>query len=481
MVGRRWLVPPYGLSTTNGMESVPMITMTVRHPPRPLRSEKSPCPEPDAAGPLPSQPPSSDMPSCDAPPCPEINLEQLAQHACQLAHAHQLADGPGRDRLLARLDDNAHVLQEVYDRLQRVATERGTIPPAGAPAGLWLVENFSRVKELTRSARRDLRKGHRRKLPYLCDAAGEGLPRVYHLAWELIVHLDARLDPERLHQFFSAYQTVAPLKLDELWSVCGMLRLGLIEYLCRVAVRVAPPQSDRELVRPAIANDPHPGPLPSCRTPQAGAGIEQAAADELSMKHAILSLRDLAMLDWQEFVERESAVERILREDPAGVHPRMSFASREHYRRIVQRLARRSPLDEEQVARAAIDHARKAATAAAPSRRGGRATVEQHVGYYLVDRGRAALEAGIGYRPTWLMALGRFLGRAPLASYLGAIFVVWSLAVIATAALGARLGMVRIAGPVAALVLLTLFAGAAGQFAVSLVNWLCTLLRRPGR
>ncbi len=93
--------------------------------------------------------------------------------------------------------------------------------------------------------------------------------------------------------------------------------------------------------------------------------------------------------------------------------------------------------------------------------------------------GALRLEAGIGYRPTWLMALGRFLGRAPLASYLGAIFVVWSLAVIATAALGARLGMVRIAGPVAALVLLTLFAGAAGQFAVSLVNWLCTLLAPP--
>ena len=49
-------------------------------------------------------------------------------------------------------------------------------------------------------------------------------------------------------------------------------------------------------------------------------------------------------------------MEHILREDPAGIHPRMSFASRDHYRRIVQRLARRSPLDEEQVARAAIEH-----------------------------------------------------------------------------------------------------------------------------
>ena len=101
------------------------------------------------------------------------------------------------------------------------------------------------------------------------------------------------------------------------------------------------------------------------------------------------------------------------------------------------------------------------------------------MGYYLVDRGRAALEASIGYRPTWLAALGRFAGRAPLASYLGAILLVWLLTVIAAAALGMRLEMVRIAGPAAALLLLALFAGAAGQFAVSLVNWLCTLLVPP--
>ena len=263
------------------------------------------------------------------------------------------------------------------------AAELRAIPPAG----LWFVENFSRVQALMRSARRDLRKGRRRELPHLCDDASEGLPRVYLMARELIDHCHAQLDRESLHRFFSAYQTVAPLKLAELWAVCGMLRLGLIEFLCRVAIRVAPPQSDQDLAHPAVVHHPYPGLLP------AGEGGLQETADELVMKHCILSLRDLAMLDWKEFVERESAVEHILREDPAGIHPLMSFASRDHYRRIVQRLARRSPLDEEQVARAAIEQAQKAAAAAASAQAGGRATVRQHVGYYLVDRGRAALEA----------------------------------------------------------------------------------------
>ncbi len=453
---------------------MPMLTVTARHSHRPLRSETFPCPELDADSQLPSQAPARNTPTS-----PEVSpQQQLTQQARKLANSHQLAARHGRDRLLARLDDNERIFQAAYHRLKGVAAEQGTIPPADpeyrvpAPAGVWLVENFSRVQELMRSARRDLRKGRYRELPHVCGTAGEGLPRVYLMAWELVAHCDAQLSQVNLHQFFSAYQTVAPLKLAELWSVCGMLRLGLIEFLCRVAIRVAPPQAF------------HPGLLPE------GEGV----CDELSMKHGILSLRDLAMLDWKVFVERQSAVEHVLREDPAGIHPRMSFASRDHYRLIIQRLARRSPMDEEQVARAAIEHARKAAAdhdhehmvpdmvpagAAAAPRAGGRATVRQHVGYYLVDQGRAALEAGIGYRPTWYAALGRFVGRAPLASYLGAILLVWLLTVIGTAVLGVQLEIVRIAGPAAALLLLALYAGAAGQFAVSLVNWLCTLLVPP--
>ena len=77
---------------------------------------------------------------------------------------------------------------------------------------------------------------------------------------------------------------MTPLKLAELWSVCGMLRLGLIEFLWRVAMRVAPPEPDRELVHTAGEHD-----------------VCQEAADERSMKHGILGLRDLAMLDWKEF------------------------------------------------------------------------------------------------------------------------------------------------------------------------------------
>ena len=45
---------------------------------------------------------------------------------------------------------------------------------------------------------------------------------------------------------------------------------------------------------------------------------QQQAADQLSMSNSIGSLRFLNAMDWREFVERMSAVEQTLREDPAG-------------------------------------------------------------------------------------------------------------------------------------------------------------------
>jgi Ser/Thr protein kinase RdoA (MazF antagonist) len=44
----------------------------------------------------------------------------------------------------------------------------------------------------------------------------------------------AEIDLDPLRSFIAAYQTVAPLKLGELWAIPIMLRLGLIENLQRL-------------------------------------------------------------------------------------------------------------------------------------------------------------------------------------------------------------------------------------------------------
>ena len=140
------------------------------------------------------------------------------------------------------------------------------------------------------------------------------------------------------------------------------------------------------------------------------------AADEAAMRNSILSLRAIGALDWNRFVEEESAVERTLRSDPAGVYGRMDFASRDRYRHVVERLAQHSSLTEQDVAQRVVEHARRAeGLAAVPGRTPTcrEEVVGHHVGYFLVDRGLALVEKSIAYRSSWRDVLGRLGSRAP--------------------------------------------------------------------
>ena len=72
------------------------------------------------------------------------------------------------------------------------------------------------------------------------------------------------------------------------------------------------------------------------------------------MSNSISSLRFLNNTDWGEFVEKTSSVEQTLREDISSFYPNMDFHTRDHYRHIVEKIAKQSPLSEQQVARIAI-------------------------------------------------------------------------------------------------------------------------------
>jgi len=134
------------------------------------------------------------------------------------------------------------------------------------------------------------------------------------------------------------------------------------------------------------------------------AQTQEQAADQVSMANSIGSLRLLAATDWREFVEDLSVVERALRADPA--YGAMDFATRDHYRHVIERMAKASPLDEGEVARHAISLAKAR---------------DAHVGFYLIDRGLPELERVTRVRLALPDALRRTGRRHALGLYLGAI------------------------------------------------------------
>ena len=446
-----------------------------------------------------------------------FSASQMEQHGRTLAALHKLDEDHAPERLLARLAENEAILLEVRDLVAEAVKGNRRITPAGE----WLLDNFYLVEEQIRTAQTLLPKGYAKGLPRLKDGLSRGLPRVYDIALETVSHGDGRVDPEHLSGFVAAYQTVATLRLGELWAIPIMLRLALIENLRRVSMRIAfdriarnyadywadkitetaeknPKNLILTVAEMARSNPPmvsafvaeftrrlqgHGAPLALPLTwieqqlSESYLTIEQLvqsenqqqAADQLSMSNSIGSLRFLSAMDWRQFVERMSAVDRTLCEDPAGVYGKMDFATRDRYRHVVEEIAEKSGLAENEVARFTVGLAEEGDAGTNGDVRAG------HVGFYLIDGGLPQLKARVGARSSFA-DMARSSGRRfSLPLYGVSILLLVLLFVVGVAAETYSHG---IHGPllwiVGALSLLSV-----GSLATALVNLFATRLVTP--
>ncbi len=427
-----------------------------------------------------------------------LSIERLEERALALAASLTVDPNPrhrARDAF-PRFEDNVRVLRAAYRTLaDDVRTGQFVVPAAD-----WLLDNFHLVSAEISGLRRNLPRTYSRTLPALASREHAGHARVYAIAVELIRHSDSRLDRQQLTQFLNSYQRVAPLTIGELWAWPSMLKLALIENLRRLteellAGRAARRDADRYVS--GADEEGGVGTLPAGTDPafivqllhrirEYGlrlSAVRVAVDDDLSLRHttaeetirgehqrqgvaqasvanAVTSLRLCATLDWQEYVESVSLVERVLQRDPAGAYARMDFLSRDQQRRAVEELAKPSGEGQVRVALKAIESARQAAAA------GSAADRAAHVGYHLIDRGRVDLEAELAYRPGLRTRARRVLLRHAVALYLGAIAGATGWLVAAAVSYAASEG----AGPAVRLLVALLVLLPASDLAIACVQ-----------
>ena len=446
-----------------------------------------------------------------------FSAEQMERYGKTLAQAHRLTPLRARDQLLPRLAANEIVLFGVCKQLTAAVSENHRISPAGE----WLLDNFHLVEEQIRIAKRHLPRGYSRELPRLEFGPSAGLPRVYDIALEIIAHGDGRVDADSLGRFVAAYQTVTTLKLGELWAIPIMLRLALIENLRRVGMRIAAGRTERDLANTwadrmmqTAERDPKSlilviADMARSTPPMRSAFVaelarrlqgqtaalalaltwieqwlaeshltieqlvqsenQQQASDQVSISNSIGSLRSLNAIDWREFVESNAVVEKILRQDPQRIYGAMEFATRDRYRHATERIAKEGCLSEDEVATKAIALARERAAAMGEDDRAA------HVGFYLIDNGLPELERAAAVKVSLATSMRSAGGAFPLAIYLGAIALIVG---ICTAALGTAAERAGVSQETLSLVVV-LCVLATSQAAVTVVNWLATLLVTP--
>ncbi len=443
-----------------------------------------------------------------------LGAEHLAERARALAREQQVTVPSPlgyRAKLLSRLNSTIRVLDTAYTRLTRESTEGGDTDPAGE----WLLDNFHVVQEHIQEVRASLPRGFYRELPELASGPLAGYPRIYEIAITLISHSEARIDLDNVDHFVESFQETEPLRIGELWAMPAMLRLALIESIRRMSLRTmrrldeiasadrwvkrvmehTDRQGDR-LVRtlgemlqspgrltptfvtrfladlrlasgasPALAHVEdwlrHEGIHPD---EAASRATHRMVHTQLTMGNSITSLRTIGRRDWRGFVERQSAMDAVLREDPAGAYARMTFATRDRYRHVVEQLARRARMGETDVAREAIG----LAAAATHSEH----TV--HVGFWLVDGGLPELERTLGVSPPPDGRLIRWIRRNPDLVLVGGLILLTLLAMMAVNLL-AGTDIVRVSWPV----ILPFVFLPAWDIAINTINQLVTAVLPP--
>jgi cyclic beta-1,2-glucan synthetase len=381
-----------------------------------------------------------------------LSIELLEEHARRLAALLSIAPrggGSGRAHL-RQLKEHMRALRDVYGALAADARQE-----AVSPAAEWLLDNFHIISAAARDIHHDLPPSFFRRLPRIATDELAGLPRIYALALELIGSSAGRLDAQRLQRFISAFQSITPLTMGELWAWPSALKLALLDHLRARGDALAATRLHR-LAADRLAAAIEAAPVGFNEWPThvhhafvtrllqrsralgaIAAGLhhqlevalasrdqtiedairaegQHQAAEQAGMANLIGSLRLISTFDWSEFFESVSLVEQVLQRDPAGVYGQMDFRSRDRYRHAVEELA--VPTGEGQLLLAlkSVERARQAHTRTPDAR-------ESHVGYHLIGAGRRQFERSVAWRPDIKQRVRRIFFACATPGYLGSI------------------------------------------------------------
>ncbi|AOY75885.1 GH36-type glycosyl hydrolase domain-containing protein [Clostridium formicaceticum] len=434
-----------------------------------------------------------------------LTPEELENHAKKIAKNHTVFhESRSLKHLLKRLDQNFERITFIYKSFNEALKHKQDLSPASE----WLLDNFYKVEEQVKEVRQNLSEEKFLKLDTLNTGFLEGYPRAYAIALELLSHTEGKLEERTLISFIESYQSQRVLKIAEIWAISLMIRCALMENIRRISEKIYTHHiawrkaeevaglSEEEIlvaVKENIqmderVNAPYVEHLLRVlrrEGVEAGAVItylekklkdyntsvkslieeehREQAAKKVAIGNSITSLNIVATIDWNDIFESLSVVEKILKEDAAGVYRQLDFDSRDYYRNQVEKIAKKLKEPETRVARKAVECSHDADETYEGGKR-------KHVGFYLLDKGRKTLFESLGHA-----AVKDSFKNKELSTYLLPIALITICILLGTILYGrqftAGIGLSILIG------LIVLIP--ASDIAVTFTNWLLTHMFPP--
>ncbi|MGE5642253.1 MAG: cellobiose phosphorylase, partial [Byssovorax cruenta] len=342
----------------------------------------------------------------------------------------------------ARLKELDRFFQHAYSYFNQPTQAQIAVSNASE----WLLDNFHIMEQAVRVVQDDLPADYYSRLP----KTAEGLARIYVIA--MAINEDApRLDAEQIQNFIQTFQKTSALQVGELWALPLLLRLAILETLADGLAEIT-----KLKLSPAVQSPIWTRIISSSNSTGADA--------ETKVINSIINLRLIANIEWKEFFEATSILEKILRRDPTNLYTHCDFDTRNQYRNVIEELAYGSAVEEKEVAEQAIALAEASTTIR-----------EKHVGYYLIAQGRRQLERQVHFHPSPRQHFLTFLRSHPTPIYLGTIgfLTLVILSGVLLYAMGADATRIQLA------IIALLAVIPVSVLAVDLVNWLVGLIIPP--
>ena len=370
-----------------------------------------------------------------------LDKNQLANYMEKLASSHNIKNHSSKDTYpIPILKRDYDQILETYKLLNKHIKLGIKIHSAGE----WLLDNFYIIEEIVKGIQKDLSLKKYKNMIGISNGKYEGFARSYCLAAEIVAYSDCKIDSETIDLVLRAYQNKKLLSMEEIWNIGIFLKITLISQIREICEKIYSSQMQKykaeSIIERLIENTPEKSRIyenagklniigeetryafieyMSYKLKKYGKNVVEyqeilekeveklglSVSDIVQKEHfyianlkrtignAIKSLKEIGRINFGELFSEINGAEEILKLDPSGVYNLMEEESKNYYRGIIEKLAKKYKVSEIYIAENIIKFSRRFEKAESLGEK-----KKSHIGYYLIDDGIYELKEALENR-----------------------------------------------------------------------------------
>ena len=359
-----------------------------------------------------------------------LDRNQLAKHIEKTAADHNTASFSNRNTYpITRLFEDYKFILETYNLLTRHIKLGIKIHSAGE----WILDNFYIIEETVKTIQKELSVKKYKNMIGLSNERYLGFARSYVLAEEIVAFSDCKIDRELIDVALQSYQRKKVLSMEELCNISVFLKISLISHIKELCEKIYFSQIQKykaesiieRIIEKKNINNLKFGNQPKLlkmndeklkysfieymsyklkkygkeavayqnvlekEVQKLGFTVSEAIQKEhfhianikISMGNCITSIKTINRIDFSELFSYMNASEDILKMDPSGIYDKMDEESKNYFRQIIEKKARKHKISEIYISEKIIELCNKYRDSKEIKNKR-----KSHVGYYLLKK-----------------------------------------------------------------------------------------------